>query len=230
MRRCRTKSPLHSLECNRTLDVILLLDGSLSLGKEGWEAEIIAAKTFVAAFKESQKANIAVILFSGPRTWSGVSKCTGKGSSSVDLEKDCQISTVTHFTHDIDKVEELLSGLKWPKGSTLTSLALMTAKAEMALGRADAHAIVIVITDGRPLSYRKTELASKTIRKAARLVWMPVTKAAPLKYIKKWATRRWQENVVSVEDFEALKSPVKITHLIADMCPDEEPVVKFTRR
>merc|ERR1719486_1228807 len=100
------------------------------------------------------------------------------------------------------KIKQLITGLDWPQGSTLTSLALMAAKAEMSLGRKDSKANVVVITDGRPLSYRKTAVASRQLRKVARLVWVPVTKHAPLKYIKKWAPRRWQENVVRVKNFE----------------------------
>jgi hypothetical protein len=228
MKRCPVTHPGVSLECNKTLDVILLLDGSGSMGKDGWAAEIIAAKTFIEAFKASGKADMAVVLFSGPRTWSGVSKCTGKNGASVSLD-ECGIKTVTHLTADLDKVEQLVSGLEWPHGSTLTSLALMTAKAELALGRGDAPAVVVVFTDGRPLSFRKTGIAAHTIRKAARLMWVPVTRFAPLKQIKKWATRRWQENVVKVDDFETLKQPSVITHIIADMCPEDTPVMKFVR-
>merc|ERR1719155_446443 len=99
----------------------------------------------------------------------------GKSQTLVSLE-DCGIKTVSHFTDDLNKVDQLVTGLDWPMGSTLTSLALMTAKAEMALGRADVHTIVVILTDGRPLSFRKTTLAARTIRKAARLVWVPVTK------------------------------------------------------
>ena len=62
---------------------MFLLDGSGSLGETGWKAEIKAAQTFVDAFSEGAKANMAVILFSGPRTWSGVSKCAGKSSKKV---------------------------------------------------------------------------------------------------------------------------------------------------
>ena len=89
----------------------------------------------------------------------------------------------------------------------ITSLALMTAKAEMSLGRADIHTIIVVFTDGRPLSYRKTTLASVSVRKASRLLWVPVTKYAPLKWVKLWATRRWQENVVQVRTFADLEKP-----------------------
>jgi hypothetical protein len=230
LHRCKTLQKADPLTCNRTLDIILLIDGSGSLGKEGWEAEIAAAKMFIGAFKmASGKAQMAVILFSGPRTWSGVYKCTGKNTAGVSLEY-CGIKTVTHYTDDLDKVDQLVTGLSWPQGSTLTSLALMTAKAEMALGRADEHTIVVVLTDGRPLSYRKTTMAAHTIRKAARLVWVPVTKYAPLKQIKEWATRRWEENVVQVEDFATLKKPEVVTHIIADICPKENPKLQFTRR
>jgi hypothetical protein len=229
MRRCEVESPGAPLGCNRTLDVILLLDGSGSLGKKGWEAEMMAAKFFINAFKVGDgKVNMAVILFSGPRTWSGVYKCTGKSQATQKLS-DCGIQTVTHFTTDLNKVGQLVTGLTWPMGSTLTSLALMTAEAEMTLGRSDVHSLVVVITDGRPLSYRKTTLASRSIRKKARLLWVPVTRFAPLKYIKEWATRRWQENVVKVDDFEALQTPEVVTHIVADICPKDDPKVNFGR-
>merc|ERR1719194_157195 len=117
------------------------------------------------------------------------------------------------------KVKDLIGGLTWPKGSTLTSLALQTAKAELSLGRKEAKSIVVVVTDGRPLSYRNTGIASKNLRKAARLVWVPVTKYAPLQKIKKWATRRWQENVVLVESFEDLEKPDPMNHVVANICP-----------
>lgn len=229
MDRCETAAADEPLTCNRTLDVILLLDGSGSLGKSVWEAEIHAAKLFVTAFAPAHgRVNFAVILFSGPRTWGGVSKCMGKQSVSVSLAY-CGIQTVQHFTTDLTQVKQVISGLTWPQGSTLTSLALMTAQAEMALGRADVRSLVVVITDGRPMSYRKTNIASREIRKSARLVWVPVTKFAPLKNIKEWATRRWQENVIKVEDFEELKTPQVITHLIADICPEEEAPLRFER-
>merc|ERR1719281_2137822 len=99
----------------------------------------------------SGKANMAVILYSGPRTWSGVKKCTGKTKKKVDPEA-CGIKMVTHFTEDMKKVKQLITGLDWPKGSTLTSLALMTAKAEMQLGRKGLPSAVIAITDGKPMS------------------------------------------------------------------------------
>jgi hypothetical protein len=228
MVRCKVPDEAKPLACNRSLDVLLMLDGSGSLGKEGWAEEIEAAQMFVDAFTDSGKGNMAVILFSGPRTWGGVEKCTGPNSGDVDPEK-CGIKMVTHFTEDMKKVKNLITGLEWPQGSTLTSLALMTAKAELSLGRKDSQAVVVVITDGRPLSFRNTGLASKVLRKSARLVWVPVTKFAPLKKIKSWATRRWQENVILVKEKEDLGKAETVTHIIADICPKEFPKLEIGR-
>merc|ERR1719261_552725 len=228
MKRCITVKAA-PLPCNRSLDVVLLIDGSGSLGKRGWKASIKAANLLVGAFKASKKGNMAVILFSGPRTWSGVGKCIGKSKRKVSPES-CGIKTVTHFTKDMQKVQNLINGLTWPRGSTLTSLALMTAKAELALGRKNSKANVIVITDGRPLSYLKTTIASHVLRKAARLIWVPVTRHAPLKWVKIWATRRWQENVVPVKSFRQLQKPAVVTHIVADICPSLFPKVRYARR
>merc|ERR1719178_531259 len=226
MKRCELEIDQKVIKCNETLDIMLLLDGSGSLGESGWKAEIKAAQLFVDAFSGTgAHSRMGVILYSGPRTWSGVRKCVGNGNEKVDLENTCKIKTVTHFTEDMAKVKELIGGLTWPQGSTLTSLALMKAKAELSLGRKGAKSIVVVITDGRPLSYRNTGIASKNLRKTARLVWVPVTKYAPLKKIKKWATRRWQENVVQVKSFEDLEKPDPMNHVVANICPAKEPEV-----
>merc|ERR1719197_862366 len=97
---------MYTKKCNEPLDVVLLIDGSGSLGKKGWNAEIKAATRFVDSFAESgppgeSQANMAVILYSGPPTWSGVNKCIGKSEIKVDMSKDCKITTVTHFTRDM---------------------------------------------------------------------------------------------------------------------------------
>jgi hypothetical protein len=223
MKRCKV-DPGKPLACDKKLDVVLMLDGSGSMGKKGFKGEIKTAKLFVSAFMASGKANMAVIRYSGPRTWSGVDRCTGKTEAKVSPE-ECGIKTVTHLTDDLKKVQEQLTNLEWTKGSTLTSLGLMAAKAELALGRKTAPAVVVVLTDGRPMSFRKTYIAARALRKAARLLWVPVTKHAPLKFIKKLATRRWQENVVPVPGFAELEKPDVVTHIIADICPSDQPKI-----
>jgi len=222
MFRCYVPPPppgkvVQTLTCDLPIDVVLLIDGSGSLGTAGWKAEIKAAQTFVEAFDTgSSQAQMSVILYSGPRTWSGVRKC-------FKTNEGCNINTVFDgFSSNFKDISDKISKLTWPQGSTLTSLALAKAKSMLSLGRPDSKSVVVTITDGRPLSYRGTWLMSRVLRKSARLVWVPVTRFAPLKYIKKWATRRWQENVVVVKSFQDLKnSKPTIDHLIANICPAE---------
>jgi hypothetical protein len=231
MNRCELATGALTMTCDKELDIVLLIDGSGSLGTKGWAAEIKAAQMFVDAFSvQGTKVNMATILYSGPRTWGGVFKCFAKNTKKVDREKICGIKMVSHFTSDLAKVKEQITGLTWPRGSTLTSLALLEAKAELSLGRKDAKSNVIVFTDGRPLSYRNTGIASRIVRKSARLLWVPVTKYAPRKSIKKWATRRWQENTVFVPTFDKLEKPDVITHIVANICPKTSPRMTFTRR
>jgi len=225
---CNMQRCLASIKCTRKIDVVLLIDGSGSLGQKGWNAEIKMAQKFVDAFADGSggsNAQLGVILYSGPSTWSGVSRCWHTGEK-------CNIERVTKdgFTNDMTALKAKIAALKWPKGSTLTTLALLNAKSFLGLGRPDAHSNVIVITDGRPLSYRGTAIVSKMIRKSARLIWVPVTRYAPLAKIKKWATRRWQENVVQVSSFDELETSAPITHLVANICPAEDPEIEAARR
>lgn len=221
MHRCGLAMGAQTLTCDQKLDVVLLLDGSGSLGNAGWKAEIKAAQTFVDAFTGSgAQAHMAVTLYSGPRTWAKVRKCVGRyRAGTVDLERDCSIKNVDHFTPDMAKVKADIGKLAFPRGSTLTSLALINAYTELSLGRKDAKSIVVAITDGRPLSTVATRIAARYLRMKARLVWVPVTRKAPLWRIKKWATRRWQENVVEVKSFKDLENPDLVTHVIANICP-----------
>lgn len=223
-KKCNMHACHPKVHCHSKVDVILVLDGSGSLGSTGWEHTKKFAKTFTEAFESADaSAEIAILLYSGPRTWSGVSVCMGEddkpGGGKVDLEKTCKLKWVQHFSDDLAKTQANIDGMVWPKGGTLTSLAIGTAANELALGRKDASSIVVVVTDGRPLSFKRTTDASRAIRKSARLMWVPVSKFAPLKRIKEWASRRWQENVVIVDDFTKLSSVPIVDALIANMCP-----------
>merc|ERR1719440_468363 len=99
----------------------------------------------------------------------------------------------------------------------MTSLALQNALAETQLGRQDAKTVVAIITDGKPMSKKRTARASKAVRKVARLMWVPVTQFAPLQFIRRLASKPWKENVVLAKDFDTLKSPAFIDHILADM-------------
>jgi len=218
-----------AMKCNSTLDVIIMMDGTPKSGKKGWAHEVKGANKFVDAFQGAgitAKPNIAVVHYTGPRTWSGVSKCTGKSKKKVDMEGTCKIKIAQQFTEDLKKVKGIINGLEYSPGSKLLSLGLMTVQSMFALGRATARTVVVVFIDGNPLSFRKTKLTSHEIRKKARLVYVPVTKFSPLKDLKEWSSRRWQENIVSVKESKRWGWSSTSTHIVANICPKKFPKLK----
>jgi hypothetical protein len=227
MKRCKVREG-QALACNRTMDVILLVDGCPKGGKAAWDAQIEAINTFIGSFNP-EKTQMAVISYCGPRTWSGVSKCTGKSTEKIDTEKTCKIKIISHFSNDLKKVKSKINGLEMQKGMKLLSLAFLAAKAEMALGRKKAGTSVVGFIDGPPLSPRKTELAATVLRKSARITLVPTGEFTPLKLLKKSVTRRWQENLVVVKNPKQLKQPEQVTHIIANICPKETPKLKNAR-
>jgi len=206
------------MTCVAKIDVILLLDGSGSLGADGWAATLAAGATLARAM--TGDVNLAALLFSGPTSYPSLWKCTGQQPGQPDMVNDCGIQWVSHFSNDSASVATAIEGLSYPQKTTLTSLAISTAENELSTGRADAASVVVVITDGKPLSEGSTTLASKSIRKKARLLWVPVGRYVPLKDIRRWASYPWQENVVHADSFAQLTSPEILNHVIADMCPD----------
>jgi len=227
--RCKLKDPTKVMKCNTSMDVILVMDGTPKSGKEGFASEVKAANQLVDAWTGktvTAKPNFALIHYTGPRTWSGVSKCTGKSTKKVDMEKTCKITLVQHFTDDLTAFKGKINGLKFQAGSKLLSLGLMTVQSEFALGNKNHRTVVIVFIDGQPLSYRKVKLASRALRKKSRLVWVAVTKFFPLAELKTWASRRWQENVVTIKSHKALALTETGTHVIADICPKVFPKIK----
>jgi len=218
---CPTAKNLTTIKCNSKLDLILVLDGSGSLGKKGWAATKKAAQLIVKAM-DPEKTQVSILLYSGPKTYPDVDKCFK--DPKVNQEFVCKMQWVQHFTSNIGKALTKLKFLSWPKGATMTSLALMNALAETQNGRQDAKTVVTIITDGKPLSERKTVRAATALRKVARLIWVPVTSFAPLQFIRRLASRPWKENVVLANDFETLESPHFVDHILADMCPEIDGV------
>merc|ERR1719375_237496 len=236
--RCITTAGYKTKAClHKPMDIILLLDGSGSMGTNGWAAQKELSKTFIQAFDTpfGVDAQIAMILYSAPRTWSGYKKCFAKNTPQDERDAACNVRTVSHYTKDMKGLETKLAGLSWPQGGTLTSLALKKAQNELVLGRPGRKANVVLITDGRPTSPRSTQQASFSIRKHARLLWVPITRAlsrTTMKRIKRWATKRWQENVFPVRTFDDLKKQqvALVTNIVASICPGPQQQIDWSKR
>merc|ERR1719316_1904745 len=206
-------------------DIVILLDGSGSLGEAGWNAVKAAGVALANAFykDEDSGAKVAVELFGGPRYWSDYDACTGHltaGQTPPNMATTCGLSWVTHFSTDSDEISDAIAGLDWPQSTTFTSGALAAASNELSNGRADAQSIVFVITDGRPLRRSNTRAQSKLLREKARLIWIPVTKFAPIDDVMTWASHPPHENVIVVDDFETLSEQATVNDLVSTSCPD----------
>jgi len=206
------------MTCVAKIDVILLLDGSGSLGTYGWEQTKKAGSTLARAMKGDTQ--LAVLLFSGPTGYRYLWICTGQIAGKPRMKEDCGIEWVSHFTNKTDQVATDIENLQFPKKTTLTSLALSTAETELSQGRQDATSIVVVVTDGKPMSKRNTWRAVKSIRKKARLMFVPVGRYVPRRLMRWWASRPWKENVVEGFSFSVLGSPKFLNKILADSCPD----------
>jgi hypothetical protein len=220
------------LPCHATVDVILILDGSTSIGEDGWEATKKFAKTFVKAFtEEGSNAEMSVILFSGPTTWNDYYTCIGGTQQTAEfMEATCGVKTVQHFSADLTATDAAIEALTWPKGSTLTQGALGQAAAELTLGRPDVSSVVILVTDGQPISAYRTGLAATELKKGARLLAVPVGgkglsdegKAT----IQGLVSYPPTDNIVDIDSFATLTEISSVDKIIADMCP-EDPCGKW---
>merc|ERR1719436_1442451 len=94
--------------------------------------------------------------------------------------------------------------LQWPQAGSLTPVALSAAGAELQQGRRSAQSVVIVLTDGRPMSPRRTRQAAMRLRQRSRLMWVPVVNYGPINELETWASRPLRENLLIVRDFATL--------------------------
>jgi len=224
---CNVQACPEKMTCDKKLDIVLVIDGSGSLGQKGFNASIKAAEQFVDAFDvRNHQANIAVIVYSGPYNRDARSKCL-EASGPVDIAKDCKVKAVVPLgspqSKDMAQVKKAIKSLTWPRGYTLTSLALSLAGRQLDLGRQNTKGIVVVFTDGMLQSKRRTAAASKKLRLTARVLWVPVEYPKWEEVFGKLATRRPEENIVPVENFDELRKPAVVKHILADICPHTLP-------
>merc|ERR1712107_951158 len=84
------------------------------------------------------------------------------------------VGKVTKKDGEEEDVTEKGLSFAYPESTSMTSMALGLAKAELTQGRAEASSVVVVITDGKPLSAMNTGKAAGDLKKSARLIWVVV--------------------------------------------------------
>jgi len=215
-RKCNVKACVKKdLKCNSKLDVVVLLDGSGSVGTTGFDLTKAFAEKLVGAFNMGQElAQIAVVLYSGPKTYDDVQSCAKTGDAAK-----CNLHVVSSLTTDPAPVITAIKSMTWPKASSFTAGALNMAKTLLKEGRKDSQSVVLAFTHEMPNFKCQAEEASAELRKTARLMWLPVGKYAELEDISRWASSPIRANVYPVADYTTLAKPEFLQDLIATVCP-----------
>lgn len=209
------------LNCNSKVDIVIVLDGSASLGTAGWSQSTALTSRLVTAFGNgTADAKVAIELFSGPKTWDNYQKCTGdlKGTT-IDMKEDCGIEWISHLTSNTADLADTAEDMGWPASTTMTSVALGEAEGELTSGREDANSVVIVITDGKPMSQRNTRAAAEALQEKAKLIWVPVGREAPIELIEELASKPEKDHVKMINEFADMTDTDFINWIVTSTCP-----------
>jgi len=214
-----TNTSRELLNCRSLVDVVILLDGSASLGTQGWLQSREAVEKLVAAFGAGASAQVALLLYGGPLTLQDYEKCVGgSNGTAVNMETTCGMKWVSHFTSDTAGLSTTVSALEWPRSTTMTSLALGQAESELVKGREDAQSVVILVTDGWPMSHRNTKSAAAKLRDSAKVLYVPVGNSAPMSLVEEIASEPKEDHIIQARTFSALVHPATLNKIIGSTC------------
>merc|ERR1712048_680598 len=142
------------------------------------------------------------------------------------FQDQCEVKWITPegthgaFTQDFQGTADLVRGLEWPNGFTLTETAVSMVHSMVSYSRPDAPTVAVFITDGVPtFGPYLTSQAVEQLKSVARVMWMPVTNNVPMELVEKWASHPVHQNIIAFHDFNELSEPSVISTVIADMCP-----------
>merc|ERR1719491_2765305 len=134
------------------------------------------------------------------------------------METDCGMRWLAHFTDSIGTVSSAVSSATWPMSTTMTSLALGLAEGELFKGRQDATSVVIVMTDGWPMSRTNTNSAAARLQQYAKVLYVPVGYSAPLSLIEEMASYPKEDHIIQAPTLSSLNGPDILNKIIGSTC------------
>merc|ERR1719282_1596912 len=103
----------------------------------------------------------------------------------------------------------------------LRTLLRKEAGSELSHGRFDANSIVIVLTDGAPLSVLEASKQAERLKKKARLMFVPVgEKLQDDSIFYPWASSPYKDNIVRVKELRMVPAAVTINTILTNFCPN----------
>lgn len=217
------------LTCDAKFDIVLLLDGSGSLGQANYDLVKSAASELTAAMGPGVK--VGALVFSGPsysreehpKTWLNWDMCMGNkpwdaSALSKNPSEICGMKWASHLSFDTAAVKASIQSAAYPGLHTFTHLGLLLAGEELKSGRQDAQSIIITITDGEPSFAAAATAAAGKLKQWVRLMWVPVGLQGGTQKFQSLASEPSADNVVSVENIKEIASTGTINKIIEGFC------------
>jgi len=220
VRRCNKHECMGDEVCIAQQDLIIALDASGSLKKDGFETLRDFAATLVGRFKDEYfgipAMKVGVLLF-------------GNGHLQASPYGESVISPaipVQPLTNDMDAVKQKIQAQTWQKGFTNMAQAFTLADKMLSQGgRQSAQSAVLVLSDGKYSFEQETASKAAALKdKNVMILMAPITETAgpELKVLKFWASKPSVSNFERIDGLEALKEngDMFAQRLIVKFCPD----------
>merc|ERR1719506_241248 len=187
-----------NLVCDSEIDLMILMDGSGSVGSKGFKQEKLFADAFIKRFEiEPKKTEMGIISFS------------------------YYITIGTQITDDASALLSVVDNTEWEAYNTNTAAALGTALEVLAAsGRETAQSVVVVITDGMPNDSEATAMMAEKVKEKARLIFVAVGKNLDMDALYTWASFPPEYNILSAKKFKGLVKNLNQGEYLADICPN----------
>merc|ERR1719327_719590 len=197
-RPCNDQKCPPNLVCDSELDLMILMDGSGSVGSKGFSQEKEFAEAFINRFEiEPSKTEMGVISFS------------------------YYITIGSQITDQADELISVVQNTEWEAYNTNTAAALGTALEVLAAsGRETAQSVVVVITDGMPNDSEATAMMAEKVKEKARLIFVAVGKNLDMDALYSWASFPPEYNVLSAKKFKKLVKSLNKGEYLPDICPN----------
>jgi hypothetical protein len=194
-RPCNDEPCPDNLVCNGDLDVMMLMDGSGSVGAKGFDFEKAFVDDFISRFNMGDgTAKIGLILFS------------------------YYITIRAQMTEDQAALLSTVQETEWEAYNTNTAGALGTALEVLAAGgRESAQSVVVVITDGMPNDSEATAMMAEKVKEKARLIFVAVGKNLDMDYLYQISSFPPEMNVLTSDKFKTMSND--LMSILSDVCP-----------
>merc|ERR1719460_279195 len=189
---CNTHACVGDEICIANQDLLIAIDGSGSLGEEGFGALKGFATDLVSRYQGEyfgkSAMQVGVILF-------------GNGVIMEDGNTVSPAINSQGLTSDMSAVKTAIESLPYKKGFTNMAQAFALAeKMYTAAGRKGAQSALLVISDGKPsFQFQTNELVEQLDDKGVQRFFVVVSEdEKTLDLMKKWASMPWETNLLHV--------------------------------